>query len=362
MSVWGFLNFISAVIKRAQPYTRELGRCIVEAQVFQAWSSGNKRFNPPIKASPLVMDDLSWWLRLFPIKPYRKIHHLCDRSFIWHHKLPNLQEVRAQAWDHGILVILGLDASSTIGWGCTLGDVYHQGQWASDVIHKHINWKELKTYDIALDTLGQQLANKIIYVKSDNAAALHYFNSGRGRIEELSTLAKSIRLKEVKLSIESVAIHIPGKLNVTPDALSRYFFNISFRDKRPDRTLRKRLFHMLEKENGAFTIDGMAADDGHNILVSKFCSPSNPLFEEKLDNQFVWVFPPLELIGITLKFLLGLKKEGVVFSCCCLVPERSNAPWFRYLKHFKPVKRFYPGSDLFRSFNGNSFARDPPVK
>ena len=112
----------------------------------------------------------------------------------------------------------------------------------------------------------------------------------------------------------------------------------------------------------AFTIDDMAADDGHNTLVSKFCSPSNPLFEEKLENQFAWISPPLELIGITLKFLLGLKKEGVHFSCCCLVPERSNAPWFQYLKQFKPVKRFNPGSDLFRSFNGNSFVRDPPAK
>lgn len=129
----------------------------------------------------------------------------------------------------------------------------------------------------------------------------------------MSALAKSIRLKEVQLSIESVANHIPGKLNVTPDALSRYFFNASFRDKRSDRTLRKMLFRMVENENGAFTIDGRAAHDGHNALVNKFCSPSNPLFEESLDNQFAWVFPPVELVGITLKFLLGLKRKGSTF-------------------------------------------------
>lgn len=164
MSVWGFLNFIAAVIKQAQPCTRELGRCIVEAQVFQAWSSGHKRFNPPIKASPLALEDLSWWLDVFQSKPRRQIHHLCNRSFLWHHRLPNLQEVRSQAWDHGILVILGLDAYSTIGWGFTMGDVYHQGHWTIDICHKHNNWKELKTHEIALDTLGQQLANKIIYV------------------------------------------------------------------------------------------------------------------------------------------------------------------------------------------------------
>ena len=119
---------------------------------------------------------------------------------------------------------------------------------------------------------------------------------------------------------------------------------------------------MIEKEVGVFTMDGMAADNGHNAMVSTFCSPSNPLFEERLENHFVWVFPPLELIGITLKFLIAMKREGITFSCCCLVPERANAPWYRYLKHFQPVKRFNPGSDLFRSFNGSSFDRDPPVK
>ena len=362
ISVWGFLNFIAAVIKQAQPYARGLGRCIVEAQVFQAWSSGRKRFNPAIKISKQAIEDLHWWKLLFLAKPHRKIHFLTNRSFIWHHKLPNLQDIRSEAWNKGILLILGLDASSKVGWGITLGDTYLQGEWSGTDIDQHINWKELKAYEIALDLLGHLLVQKIVYVKSDNAAALHYINSGSGRIEELSHLAKSIRIKEVKCAIESVAIHIPGKLNVTPDALSRYFFNTTFRDKRPDRTLRRRLFKIIEKEVGVFTLDGMAADDGHNKLVDKFCSPSNPLFEEPLQDHLVWVFPPLELIGITLKFLLNVQKEGTRFSCCCLVPERSTAPWFRYLRHFQPVKRFSPGADMFRSLSGVSFVRDPPIK
>ena len=142
MTVWGFLNFISAVLKQAQPFTRELGRAIVEAQVFQAWSAGRKRFNPPINtAGTTTADDLEWWILLFSSKPYRKIHHLCNRSFIWHHKLPNLQEFRTEAWNAGLLVILGLDASSTIGWGITLGDIYLQGEWSGDEVAKHINWK-----------------------------------------------------------------------------------------------------------------------------------------------------------------------------------------------------------------------------
>ena len=165
------------------------------------------------------------------------------------------------------------------------------------------------------------------------------------------------------MAVESVVVHLPGKLNVTPDALSRFFFNSTFRDKRPDRTLRKPLFKAIEKDLGrSFTLDGMAADDGHNALLDKFCCPSNPLFEFNLEGHVVWIFPPLELIGITLKFLINAFKEGAKFECVFLVPERSAAPWFRYMKHFNPLKRFSPGADLFRSFNGSSFVREPPVK
>ena len=56
--VHGFLNFIAAVFEQAQPFGRELGRCIVEAQVFQAWASGKRQFNPIISLSPLALSDL----------------------------------------------------------------------------------------------------------------------------------------------------------------------------------------------------------------------------------------------------------------------------------------------------------------
>ena len=170
-------------------------------------------------------------------------------------------------------------------------------------------------------------------------------------------------MEEVRLAIESVAVHVPGSMNVTPDALSRYFFNTEFRDRMPDRTLRKRLFRMLQREVGlSVTLDGMAADDGHNALVSKFCSPSNPLFEENLEGHSIWLFPPLELIGITLKFLVNQRRLGIAFSCCVPIPEHTSAYWYKYLTNFRPVKRFCTGADLFRILRGGGFVRAHPVK
>ena len=167
----------------------------------------------------------------------------------------------------------------------------------------------------------------------------------------------------MELSIESVAVHLPGKLNITPDALSRYFIDTAFSDKCPHRSLRKRLFQCIARENKfVFTMDAMAADDGHNALLERFCSPSNPFFEEPIDNEFLWVFPPLDLIGLTLKFLVDTKREGVKFSCCVLVPEQSSASWFKYLSHFSPIKRFNPGTDMFRIKSGSGFIRDKPIQ
>ena len=122
-------------------------------------------------------------------------------------------------------------------------------------------------------------------------------------------------------------------------------------------------FNMLESELSlSFTWDGMAADDGHNALVSCYCSPSNPLFEEDLRDKVWWIFPPSDLIGITLKFLVSSLKEKIPFICCVLLPEHSSAPWYKYLVHFTPVKRFSPGADLFRLRSGDQFIRDRPIK
>ena len=42
MSVAGFLNFITGVIKRARPYLRTLYQCIAASQVYSAWKSGKR--------------------------------------------------------------------------------------------------------------------------------------------------------------------------------------------------------------------------------------------------------------------------------------------------------------------------------
>ena len=360
MSFLGFLNFVAQVIRQVDPYTRAISRALVRAGVYRQWQRGNRRHNPQVALTAEMVADIKWTEAMFLSKPHRKIHHLSDCTFLWHRKLPNISAVRDTAWRAGTLVILGLDASSGIGWGATLGDHSCQGKWSDADQPQHINWKELKSYDLALDHFAPLLINKIVYIKSDNMSAIHYINSGRGRFDELSALAHSIRLKEVRLAIESVAVHVPGAVNLTPDALSRYYIDVEFADKHPHRTLRRRLFQQLHDRHG-FTVDGMSADDGHNSLLTKYFSPSYPFFEQDLKDERVWLFPPCELATIIVKHVANLHKASL-FTGAILLSSRSAQHSSRHLANAAVLQTWIPGADLFRELSGDQWRSLPPIR
>ena len=159
--------------------------------------------------------------------PRRPLHVVAGKVFLWHQKHPCLADLQKLAWDAGLVIILTTDASSEVGWGVTAGTVWHQGSWLPEERDMSINWKELKTYEHALICLEEVLRDKLIFVKLDNSCAVHYINAGSGRIQLLADLAKCIRMRETRLGVESVAVHLPGEKNVTADGLSRLPFSLT---------------------------------------------------------------------------------------------------------------------------------------
>jgi hypothetical protein len=212
-----------------------------------------------------------------------------------------------------------------------------------------INWKELRTYNIALERISDLLRGKLIFLKMDNLCAVHYVNAGAGRIPALADLARSIRLLEASLCVETVAVHLPGELNVTADALSRMQISAKDRDRHGQRVLRQRLFKNVLRKFPELTIDGMASDDGHNSQMPRYACPSDSFFELDFSKEVAWVFPPEELIGPTLMFLRKRRRALLTTKVVLLlVPERQRAGWFFHLAAFQRVFRFVSGSDLFR--------------
>ena len=143
-------------------------------------------------------------------------------------------------------------------------------------------------------------------------------------------------------------VHIPGEVNVTADALSRMQVQAELRDRHGERCLRKRLFNEILARVPSIGVDGMASDDGHNAQLPDYRSPSRSVFELDFMEHTVWLSPPDELIGPVLAFLDKRRQRRVQSSVVLCLPERPNAGWFNFLKHYKRVLRYVVGTDMFR--------------
>ena len=78
----------------------------------------------------------------------------------------------------------------------------------------------------------------------------------------------------------------------------------------------------------------------------------------------MWVFPPDDMIDLTVTYLYNQLRARVPLKVVLLVPERSrSAPWFWRLKAFERVCNFRTGSSLFVERNAlGQWTRLPPVR
>ena len=75
---------------------------------------------------------------------------------------------------------------------------------------------------VALRVWHQFWANKKVAIACDNEAVVHVLNTGRTRDLTLAAIAHNIQFEAARDNIDLQANHIPGKLNVAADLLSRW--------------------------------------------------------------------------------------------------------------------------------------------
>ena len=155
----------------------------------------------------------------------------------------------------------------------------------------------------------------------------------------------------MQLGIESVAVHVAGVFNVTADHLSRLQLLANRRDRQGERALRKGLFQSIAAIIPTITIDGMASDDGHNAQMERFRCPSESLFEMDFASETAWVVPPDVLIGPVMSFLQALRTSQKIHKVVLLLPERPGASWFHHAKHYRRVRRYVTGSEVFHELS-----------
>ena len=113
------------------------------------------------------------------------------------------------------------DASKE-GWGAHLNEHTARGSWSVPKSRLHINFLELKAVFLALKEFQDICAGQIVLVVTDNTTVVSYINKEGGmRSGPLCALLWRILTWCTRRQVTLKARHIPGRLNVIADKLSR---------------------------------------------------------------------------------------------------------------------------------------------
>ena len=189
------------------------------------------------------------------------------------------------------------DASNE-GWGAHLGDSTARGVWSEVESQLHINFLELKAVFLALKSFEPLCLNQIVLVATDNTTVVAYINK-QGGMKSGSLCALLWRLLSWchPRGIVLRARHIPGRLNVIADKLSRHNQVIQ-----TEWCLSQQVFNRLCSNWGQPQIDLFATRFNHKL--PKFVSPVPDSTAWAVDalslpwgNLNVYAFPPVSLLS-----------------------------------------------------------------
>ena len=189
LSLIGKLSFICRVVKS--------GRTFIRRMIDSSKTVKYLHFRIPLNQS--FRADLEWWRSFLPCwNGISAIHREVDTE-------------------------LYTDSSDT-GIGCI-----YMGQWFKDLFtgasyhlrSKSIAWRELFAIIKAVATWCRFLANKKVLLYCDNESVTYIVNSGTSRDPEIMKLMRTLFFICASHNIEFKCQHIPGKLNIGSDHLSR---------------------------------------------------------------------------------------------------------------------------------------------
>ena len=113
------------------------------------------------------------------------------------------------------------DASGSWGAGAFWNDHWFQMQWPMALQQEQIAIKELIPITLACALWGHHWKGLTIQVNCDNDAVVTVINSGYSREPFLMHLLRCIFFLLAQFDFSLIAAHIPGRLNVLADAISR---------------------------------------------------------------------------------------------------------------------------------------------
>ena len=212
------------------------------------------------------------------------------------------------------------DASNE-GWGAHLGGSIARGVWSEPESRLHINFLELKAVLLALKSFEKQCRGQIVLIATDNTTVVSYINKEGGmRSGSLCALLWRLLSWCHPRKIILRARHIPGRLNVIADKLSRHNQVIQ-----TEWCLSQRVFNRLCSNWGQL----FATRFNHKL--PKFVSPVPDSTAWAVDalslpwsNLDVYAFPPVSLLSQVTSKLVNQGFHRMIL----IAPGWPNMPWF----------------------------------
>ena len=251
-----------------------------------------------VHLSPQASNDLLWWKDNLP--------------------LVNGQPIRRNQPS----LIIASDASLR-GWGATSGGVNIGGAWSDQERQLHINQLELLAALFAVRAFMRDRTEEVISLLMDNSTAVAYVNHlGGTRSRPLALLAAQLWEWCLERKSFVIATHVPGRLNVLADRMSRSLVDRS--DWRLDPQVFRRINHLW----GPLEVD-LFATRSSTQLETFFSWRPDPF--AKATDALVqnWTSlrgfcnPPWALLGRCLQKVLEERATVVLIT-----PLWPSQPWF----------------------------------
>ncbi len=244
-------------------------------------------------------------------------------------------------------VLLYTDASD-FGYGGHIAKYTFKGLWNSDELEMHINAKELLAVFYALRYFIHLIADTHVLVMTDNTTVIAYINKQGGtksRTLWSITLDMYGWMRRHRIIIS--AKHIPGRMNLLADQLSR-----DMKVNNLEWSLNSIVVEKLWNLWGQPDIDLFA-----NWMNTKCAYYMSYIFDDEAycvnafttswNDMFAYAFPPFVLID---KVIAKFKEEGDrLILIAPLNPERAWYPTLLSLLAKPPVKLPYMSDLLIQS-------------